>query len=90
MIDQADLFRAWRGQQLAGQQELLRQANADTLWPDQRAAVARDQADGDVWITYPRGVGGEEIPDMLKRFDQAVVANKPDLVLWQPGTRNAS
>ena len=33
-----------------------------------------------------RGVGGEEISDMLKRFDQAVVANKPDLVLWQLGT----
>lgn len=32
------------------------------------------------------GVGGEEVPDMLKRFDQAVVANKPDLVLWQLGT----
>lgn len=32
------------------------------------------------------GVGGEEVPDMLKRFDNAVVANKPDLVLWQLGT----
>lgn len=33
-----------------------------------------------------RGIGGEEIPDMLKRFDKAVVANQPDLVLWQLGT----
>ena len=33
-----------------------------------------------------RGVGGEEIGDMLKRFDLAVVAAKPDLVLWQFGT----
>ena len=33
-----------------------------------------------------RGVGGEEIGDMLKRFDLAVVAVKPDLVLWQFGT----
>jgi lysophospholipase L1-like esterase len=35
-----------------------------------------------------RGVGGEEIADMLKRFDQAVVAAKPDLVLWQLGTNS--
>ena len=35
-----------------------------------------------------RGVGGEEVPDMLKRFDQAVVAARPDLVLWQLGTNS--
>ena len=32
-----------------------------------------------------RGVNGEEVADMLKRFDQ-VIAVKPDLVLWQLGT----
>ncbi len=35
-----------------------------------------------------RGVGGEEVNDMLKRFDTAVVAAKPDLVLWQLGTNS--
>src|SRR5512132_4020668 len=35
-----------------------------------------------------RGVGGEEVADMLKRFDSAVVAAKPDLVLWQLGTNS--
>ena len=35
-----------------------------------------------------RGVGGEEIGDMLQRFDSAVVAAKPDLVLWQLGTNS--
>ena len=35
-----------------------------------------------------RGVNGEEVADMLKRFDQAVVAAKPDLVLWQLGTNS--
>jgi acyl-CoA thioesterase I len=35
-----------------------------------------------------RGVNGEEIVDMLKRFDSAVVAAKPDLVLWQLGTNS--
>ena len=33
-----------------------------------------------------RGVGGEEMADMLARFDQTVLAEKPDLVLWQVGT----
>jgi lysophospholipase L1-like esterase len=33
-----------------------------------------------------RGVNGEEIGDMLRRFDSAVLAEKPDLVLWQVGT----
>ena len=35
-----------------------------------------------------QGVGGEEVPDMLKRFDSAVIAVKPDLVLWQLGTNS--
>jgi lysophospholipase L1-like esterase len=35
-----------------------------------------------------RGVGGEEVGDMLKRFDNAIVAVKPDLVLWQLGTNS--
>ncbi len=34
------------------------------------------------------GVNGEEVPDMLKRFDSTVIANKPDLVLWQLGTNS--
>lgn len=35
-----------------------------------------------------RGVNGEEIRDMLKRFDSAVIDAKPDLVLWQLGTNS--
>lgn len=35
-----------------------------------------------------RGVNGEEIGDMLRRFDSAVLAEKPDLVLWQVGTNS--
>jgi len=35
-----------------------------------------------------RGVSGEEVPDMLKRFHKAVIAAKPDLVLWQFGTNS--
>jgi lysophospholipase L1-like esterase len=35
-----------------------------------------------------RGQNGEEIADMLKRFDQSVLSVKPDLVLWQLGTNS--
>ena len=35
-----------------------------------------------------RGVNGEEIGDMLARLDRAVIAEKPDLVLWQLGTNS--
>ena len=35
-----------------------------------------------------RGVNGEEVGDMLKRFDKDVVGAKPDLVLWQLGTNS--
>jgi len=35
-----------------------------------------------------RGVGGEEVPDMMQRFDSGVIAAKPDLVLWQLGTNS--
>ncbi len=35
-----------------------------------------------------RGVGGQVIGDMLKRFDAAVVEVRPDLVLWQLGTNS--
>jgi acyl-CoA thioesterase I len=35
-----------------------------------------------------RGVGGEEVQDMLARFEHSVLAEKPDLVLWQVGTNS--
>ena len=35
-----------------------------------------------------RGVNGEEIKDMLTRFDSTVLSEKPDLVLWQLGTNS--
>ena len=35
-----------------------------------------------------RGVNGEEMPDMLTRFERDVIAARPDLVLWQVGTNS--
>ena len=36
---------------------------------------------------FNRGVNGDEAADMLARFDSDVIAEKPDLVLWQVGTQ---
>ncbi len=33
-----------------------------------------------------RGIGGEEVPQMMKRLQTAVLDAKPDLVIWQLGT----
>ena len=33
-----------------------------------------------------RGVGGEDVAEMLARFDRDITSAKPDLVLWQIGT----
>jgi acyl-CoA thioesterase I len=35
-----------------------------------------------------RGISGEEASDMLARLDAAVLAEQPDLVLWQVGTNS--
>ncbi len=35
-----------------------------------------------------RGINGDEAADMLARLDRAVIAEKPDLVLWQVGTNS--
>jgi lysophospholipase L1-like esterase len=35
-----------------------------------------------------RGVNGEEANDMLARFETSVMAEKPDLVIWQVGTNS--
>ncbi len=33
-----------------------------------------------------RGMGGQDAPEMMKRFDAAVLDANPDLVIWQLGT----
>jgi len=63
-------------------------SSAKTSYPTQ-LTIALNQHFPKLTITMlNRGVSGEEIPDMLKRFDSAVIAAKPDLVLWQLGTNS--
>jgi acyl-CoA thioesterase I len=57
-------------------------------YPSRLEAELRQQFPRNSITVINRGVGGEEIADMLKRFDEAVIAAKPDLVLWQLGTNS--
>ena len=57
-------------------------------YPSRLAVELKEHFRGHPVRVINRGVGGEEIGDMLKRFDAAVVTAKPDLVLWQLGTNS--
>ena len=43
---------------------------------------------GHKFTVLNRGVGGEDVSNMLTRLDTAVIREKPDLVLWQVGTNS--
>jgi acyl-CoA thioesterase I len=57
-------------------------------YPSQLAVELKKQFPNNSIIVLNRGANGEEVADMLRRFDKAVVAAKPDLVLWQLGTNS--
>lgn len=57
-------------------------------YPNRLAADLKARLPKHSFTILNAGVGGEEVADMLKRFDTAVVAVKPDLVLWQLGTNS--
>lgn len=57
-------------------------------YPSRLQAELSQRFPGQAITVINRGVNGEEVPDMLKRFDQGVIAAKPDLVIWQLGTNS--
>ncbi|HZO46187.1 MAG TPA: SGNH/GDSL hydrolase family protein [Xanthobacteraceae bacterium] len=57
-------------------------------YPSRLAAeLSREFVDHDIKVIN-RGVNGDDAADMLARFEQGVIAEKPDLVLWQVGTNS--
>jgi acyl-CoA thioesterase-1 len=59
-------------------------ASSDSAtYPSRLAALLSARFPGVAIRVLNRGVGGEEETDMLARFDRDVIAEKPDLVLWQ-------
>lgn len=55
-------------------------------YPNRLAAqLKRKYPTADITVLN-RGKGGEDAPEMLARLKQAVIDEKPDLVIWQVGT----
>src|SRR5262245_21631665 len=57
-------------------------------YPSRLAEELVRQFPGHEITVLNRGVNGDEVADMLARLDKAVIAEHPDLVLWQVGTNS--
>jgi lysophospholipase L1-like esterase len=57
----------------------------DRSYPSRLQVELMQQFPRQQFTVINRGVNGEEVKDMLSRFDK-VLSDKPDLVLWQLGT----
>jgi acyl-CoA thioesterase-1 len=55
-------------------------------YPSRLEALLKERFPAGSIRVLNRGINGEEAVNMLARFDQDVIAAKPDLVLWQVGT----
>ena len=55
-------------------------------YPNRLAAQLRRQYPSADITVVNRGVGGEDAPEMMRRLQNAVIDQKPDLVIWQVGT----
>jgi len=63
-------------------------SSAAASYPNQLAVELKQHFPNHSIAVINRGVGGENVDDMLKRFDTGVLAEHPDLVLWQLGTNS--
>jgi acyl-CoA thioesterase-1 len=61
-------------------------SSPEASYPSRLAVELRDRFPDHEITVLNRGVNGEEVQDMLARFDKTVIAERPDLVLWQVGT----
>ena len=57
-------------------------------YPSRLAEELAQRLPGHEITVVNRGVNGEEVGEMLARLETAVIAEKPDLVLWQVGTNS--
>jgi acyl-CoA thioesterase I len=60
-------------------------SSPDASYPSRLAADLRDRFPDHEITVINQGVNGEEAREMVARFD-AMIAERPDLVLWQVGT----
>lgn len=58
-------------------------------YPAQLAAQLKLRFPHSAIHIHNKGVGGDNIGDMINRFSKDILAEKPDLVIWQTGTNDA-
>jgi len=63
-------------------------SSSAAAYPSRLADELSKRLPGQAITVLNRGVSGEEAADMLARLDTAVLAEHPDLVLWQVGTNS--
>jgi lysophospholipase L1-like esterase len=63
-------------------------SSSAAAYPNRLAEELTRHFPGHEFTVLNRGVNGEEITDMLARLDKAVIAEHPDLVIWQLGTNS--
>jgi hypothetical protein len=63
-------------------------SSSAAAYPSRLAEELNRRFPGHEIVVLNRGVNGEEIDNMLQRLDKAVIAEHPDLVLWQVGTNS--
>jgi lysophospholipase L1-like esterase len=55
-------------------------------YPERLLSLLQDQYANVKFFMVNQGIGGQEAPNEIQRFDTDVIAEKPDLVIWQVGT----
>jgi acyl-CoA thioesterase I len=63
-------------------------SSVDANYPSQLAADLRERFPGRDITVLNRGINGEETENMIARFAADVVAEHPQLVIWQVGTNS--
>ncbi len=53
-----------------------------------QAVLAQSMPHGAAIEVVNRGIGGEDVDDMVKRLDKDVIAAKPEIVIWQTGSND--
>jgi lysophospholipase L1-like esterase len=63
-------------------------SSRDKSYPSQLQVYLQARFPGSAITVVNRGVNGEEAREMLARFGDSVLKQKPDLVIWQVGTNS--
>jgi len=63
-------------------------SSRDASYPSQLQRDLQARFPGSPITVINRGVNGEEAREMLARFGESVIEQKPDLVIWQVGTNS--